>query len=204
MDQTETQIARARVETMEIDMIRSLSLEANFAMIKIALTWPNIVGSSGSWVSKSQLKTMLSQDRPWSANKLTFKGQGRNGIVYSLIPMLKDNNLVVVHNNTNVTRYDLTEVGVEVIRAMIWNCEQCNNTRVCTLCTEGKSHYRCSHYAIPYDERQQLNEDQQVERCTGCDEEGDQLCTRCEASTVCHYCKPNTSPDASRDASPYA
>ena len=59
------------------------------ALAKIGATWKEYAGAFGSLVYNSIIIKMLKQDRPWSVNKLTFKGQGRNGVVYTLLPMLK-------------------------------------------------------------------------------------------------------------------
>ena len=184
MSQTET----TRAEELEQQMISSLSHEAVFAMLKISMTWPDIVGSSGSWVSKDQLRKMLRQERPWSANKLTNNGCGRNGIIWSLIPMLKKNNLVIVHPGFHFTRYELTEVGTEVIRAMVWNCSNCNNTRECDFCNSGVSEYQCSHYSLTFEEMKELTQEQMTERCATCNDEGKQICTRCRGTLICHSC----------------
>ena len=57
-------------------MISSMSPEGQMALAKIGVTWKEYAGAFGSLVYNSVIVKMLKQDRPWSANKLTEKGQG--------------------------------------------------------------------------------------------------------------------------------
>ena len=75
------------------------------ALAKIGATWKEYAGAFGSLVYNSIIIKMLKQDRPWSVNKLTFKGQGRNGVVYTLLPMLKTYHLVEEVGGMNYSRY---------------------------------------------------------------------------------------------------
>ena len=100
------------------EMISNLSPEAKTILIKISLNWQNIVGSFGSYVNTSSLEIAHKAKGPWSANKLTDQGRGRNGVIYELIPLLKEYELVTVNNERNYTMYMLTEVGKEIIGAL--------------------------------------------------------------------------------------
>ena len=102
------------------EMISNLSPEAKTILIKISLNWQNIVGSFGSYVNTSSLEIAHKAQRPWSANKLTDQGRGRNGVVYELIPMLEKYELVIINNQQNYKTYMLTHLGKEVIGAMLY------------------------------------------------------------------------------------
>jgi len=101
------------------ELVNSLSPEAKTILIKIGLNWKNIVGSFGSYVNWSCLEIAYQAKEPWSANKLTNKGIGRNGVVYELIPLLEKYNLVIKNINQNYTVYMLTDLGKEIVGAMI-------------------------------------------------------------------------------------
>jgi hypothetical protein len=102
------------------EMINNLSPEAKTILIKISLNWQNIVGAFGSYVNTSSLEIAHKAKEPWSANKLTDNGRGRNGVVYELIPMLEKYNLIIKNINKNYTVYMLTDLGKEVIGAMLY------------------------------------------------------------------------------------
>ena len=102
------------------EMISNLSPEAKTILIKISLNWQNIVGSFGSYVNTSSLEIAHKAQRPWSANKLTDQGRGRNGVIYELIPMLEKYELVIINNERNYKMYMLTDLGKEVIGAMLY------------------------------------------------------------------------------------
>ena len=101
------------------EIINNLSPEAKTILIKIGLNWKNIVGSFGSYVNWDCLEIAYKAKEPWSANKLTDKGRGRNGVVYELIPLLEEYNLVIKNINQNYTVYMLTDLGKEIVGAMI-------------------------------------------------------------------------------------
>lgn len=111
-------------QTPTEELINNLSPEAKTILIKIGLNWKNVVGSYGSYVNWSCLEIACKAQRPWSANKLTEKGRGRNGVVYELIPLLEEYNLVIKNINQNYTVYMLTDLGKEVIAAMIHDNER--------------------------------------------------------------------------------
>jgi hypothetical protein len=168
------------IATMD-DMINSLSREAQVILIKIGLTWESFVGSSGSWVSRTSLIKLAEMNEPWSANKLTTKGQGRNGIIYSLVPLLKEYDLIRVIDGKNFTRYMLTETGKEIIRAMLFRCHQCNETRVCGKCNENLDIHN-KPYPCSYTSHNIISE------CQHCDENGMRLCWSCNGKQNCQYC----------------
>ena len=116
MSEQITQQSQNQLDTI----IDNLSPEAKTILIKIGLRWSWIVGSFGSYVNKSSLEKAYKAERPWSANKLTEQGRGRNGVIYELVPLLKKYELVIVNNERNYTMYMLTEVGKEVIGAMLY------------------------------------------------------------------------------------
>jgi hypothetical protein len=101
------------------EMISNLSPEAKTILIKIGLNWQNIVGAFGSYVNRSSLWRAHKAQVPWSANKLTDQGRGRNGVIYELIPMLEKYELVIINNERNYKMYMLTDLGKEVIGAML-------------------------------------------------------------------------------------
>ena len=101
------------------EMINNLSPEAKTILIKIGLNWKNTVGSFGSYVNISSLELAHKAQRPWSANKLTDQGRGRNGVIYELIPMLEKYELIIINNQQNYRTYMLTHLGKEVIGAML-------------------------------------------------------------------------------------
>ena len=105
------------------EMISNLSPEAKTIIIKIGLNWQHTVGSFGSYVNTSSLVLAHKAKEPWSANKLTEEGRGRNGVVYELIPMLEDYELIIINNERNYKMYMLTDLGKEVIGAMLYNNE---------------------------------------------------------------------------------
>ncbi len=102
------------------EMISNLSPEAKTILIKIGLNWQNIVGAFGSYVNKSSLELAYKAQRPWSANKLTDQGRGRNGVIYELIPLLEKYELVIINNERNYKIYMLTDLGKEIIGAMLY------------------------------------------------------------------------------------
>ena len=102
------------------EMISNLSPEAKTILIKISLNWQNIVGSFGSFVNTSSLEIAYKAKEPWSANKLTDQGRGRNGVIYELIPMLEKYELVIINNERNYKIYMLTDLGKEIIGAMLY------------------------------------------------------------------------------------
>ena len=97
------------------EMINNLSPEAKTILIKIGLNWQNIVGSFGSYVNTSSLEIAHKAQVPWSANKLTDQGRGRNGVIYELIPMLEKFELVIINNQQNYKVYMLTDLGLSLI-----------------------------------------------------------------------------------------
>ena len=116
MSEQITQQSQNRLDTM----IDNLSPEAKTILIKIGLKWSYIVGSFGSYVDTDTLEKAYKAEGPWSANKLTDHGRGRNGVINELIPLLEKYGLVIVNNERNYTMYMLTEVGKEVIGAMLY------------------------------------------------------------------------------------
>ena len=187
--------------------IEQMSHQAKYALINIGSIWPEIVGSSGSWVSKKMLMKALEQERPWTANKLTTKGNGRNGIVYSLIPMLKDQDLVVINSEGTHTKYMLTEVGKEVLRAMVYSCGRCHTSRMCS-CEDGYAH--TNGYEVYNESIQQCSHTERhdcehcggtgeqdgggrcwrcVDTCNDCDEDRNRYCYSCRGTQICQYCK---------------
>jgi len=177
------QITREQAATAGYDrLLERMSMPAKLVLIKIGTEWVEVVGSSGSWVSKEMLGKALEQEAPWTANKITNKGRGRNGVVYSLIPLLKAFELVTIINGTH-TRYMLNQTGKEVLNAMIFNCGRCRTTRLCS-CGDGFSH----HYTDNHVEQCGHIDREDCEYCngTGNSLSGDYDCRRCTLS--CQYC----------------
>ena len=197
------QIIAQTAEAKYDRMLEQMSAEAKNTLIKMGASWVDIVGSSGSWVSKRQLGKAMEQESPWTANKLTDRGRGRNGVTWSLIPLLKSYNLVTVINGTH-TRYMLNPIGKEVLSAMLYNCSFCNTTRECQ-CEDGLSHHHdgtiqtCSHINrqdCQYcDGSGRSNDgDYDCRRCTVgqceyCDDQRNRYCYSCKGSMICNHCK---------------
>lgn len=176
------------VLTLE-QVISSMSPEGQMALAKIGATWKEYAGAFGSLVYNSIIIKMLKQDRPWSVNKLTFKGQGRNGVVYTLLPMLKTHHLVEEVGGMSYKRYILTDTGKEIMRVMMYSCTMCDQTRECSRCWQGlqytedevgrKQGIECS--------RNRLSE-HNTNECQYCNEFGHQLCYTCHGTNKCQYC----------------
>ena len=172
-------------------MITSMSPEGQMALAKIGATWKEYAGAFGSLVYNSIIIKMLKQDRPWSVNKLTFKGQGRNGVVYTLLPMLKTYHLVEEVGGMNYSRYILNDIGKEVMRVMMYSCTVCNQSRECPRCWKGLQYtkddegqmqsHECNR-AIRYGTEHKIDE------CRYCNEFGHQLCYTCDGTNKCNYC----------------
>ena len=172
-------------------MITSMSPEGQMALAKIGATWKEYAGAFGSLVYNSIIIKMLKQDRPWSVNKLTFKGQGRNGVVYTLLPMLKTYHLVEEVGGMNYSRYILNDIGKEGMRVMMYSCSSCNQTRECSRCWKGLQYtkddegqmqsHECNR-AIRYGTEHKIDE------CRYCNEFGHQLCYTCDGTNKCNYC----------------
>ena len=203
-------IQQITVEQAQIgfdNYIEKMSMTSKIVMIKIGAEWSEVVGASGSWVSKTMLMKALEQERPWTANKLTQNGNGRNGIVYSLIPMLKSHHLVIVNSVGTHTKYMLTDTGKEVLQAMVYSCAQCNTTRVCR-CEDGYEHYRGELEKCKHTLRQDCGTCEGsgfrngmdssrcwncVEHCENCDDENNRFCYSCKGTSVCKSCKDPSS-----------
>jgi len=178
------------VLTLE-QMITSMSPEGQMTLAKIGVTWKEYAGAFGSMVYNSILIKMLKQDRPWSVNKLTHRGQGRNGVVYTLLPMLKTYHLVEEVGGMRYSRYILNDIGKEVMRVMMHSCSICNQTRECSRCWKGLQYikddegqmqsYECNR-AIRYGTEHKIDE------CRWCNAFGHQLCYTCNGENKCQYC----------------
>ena len=176
------------VLTLE-QMISSMSPEGQMALAKIGVTWKEYAGAFGSLVYNSIIVKMLKQDRPWSVNKLTFKGQGRNGVVYTLLPMLKTYQLVEEVGGMNYSRYMLNDTGKEVMRAMMHSCTACNQTRECSRCWQGLEYTKGENGQLQGKEcNSRVNENHNIETCRNCNDFGHQLCYTCHGTNKCHYC----------------
>ena len=178
------------VLTLE-QMISSMSPEGQMTLAKIGATWKEYAGAFGSLVYNSIIIKMLKQDRPWSVNKLTFQGQGRNGVVYTLLPMLKTYHLVEEVEGMRYSRYMLNNIGKEVMRVMMYTCTVCDQSRECQKCWKGLDYhkddegrmqsYECGR-AIRYGAEHKIDE------CRHCNEFGHQLCYTCNGENKCQYC----------------
>ena len=170
-------------------MISSMSPEGQMALAKIGMTWKEYAGAFGSLVYNSVIVKMLKQDRPWSANKLTENGQGRNGIIYTLLPMLKTYQLVEEVGGMNYSRYMLNDTGKEVMRAMMYSCTMCNQTRECSRCWQGVEQRKNEEGQMQgYECNSNRYENHNIETCRNCNEFGHQLCYTCRGTNKCHYC----------------
>lgn len=176
------------IQTLE-QMVSSMSIEGQMTLAKIGLSWKDYAGEFGSLVYNSVLVKMLKEDMPWSVNKLTHKGQGRNGVVYTLLPMLKKYELVEEIGGKNYTRYQLTDTGKEIMRGMLWTCSNCDQTRECSRCWQGLEYNENDEHQLQgYECNNSGYESHDIRTCSRCDEFGKQLCYQCHGTKKCSYC----------------
>ena len=177
------------VLTLE-QMITSMSPEGQMALAKIGATWKEYAGAFGSLVYNSIIIKMLKQDRPWSVNKLTFKGQGRNGVVYTLLPMLKTYHLVEKVEGMRYSRYMLNDIGKEVMRVMMYSCTVCNQSRECPRCWKGLQYTKDDEGRMQSHKcnRTRNLEYHRIDECRYCNEFGHQLCYTCDGTNKCQHC----------------
>lgn len=178
------------VITLE-QMITSMSPEGQMALAKIGASWKEYAGAFGSLVYNSIIIKMLKQDRPWSVNKLTFKGQGRNGVVYTLLPMLKMYNLVEEVGGMSYKRYTINDTGKEVMRIMMHTCTVCDQTRECQRCWNGLQYTKDEEgqmQSFACMKAGSLFAEHNIDECQHCNEFGHQLCYTCSGTNRCRYC----------------
>lgn len=191
-------------ENTEFDMDayleRDVSPQALIALAKIGSTWSTYVGGSGSYVTKATIVNALNETQPWSANKITSRRHGgSNGVKWSLIPLLLKHNLAIIVEGKKFTRYQLTDIGREVLVAMLINCQSCDNTRACSRCmgTGRYMPYQTSHVNPIYCRTGEYDSDIQnyevptkehIDSCTSCDSEGYQKCYECRGNKKCNQC----------------
>ena len=185
---------------MDTYLERDVSPQALIALAKIGSTWNVYVGSTGSYVNSSAIINALNETEPWSANKIAGRRQGgANGVKWSLIPLLLKYNLATIVEGKKFTRYQLTDIGREVLVSMIINCPSCDNTRTCsqcvgtgrytrlygdeqttTYCRTGQYDSTIQSYEVPTKEH--------IDSCTSCDSEGYQICYSCGGNKKCNQC----------------
>jgi hypothetical protein len=179
--------------------IQRMSPEAKNALIKIGLDWRYIVGGTGSWVTDSMLKKAKAQQFPWSMNKITDNGRGRNGVKYSLVPTFMKLNLLIENTEGTNPTYMLTEIGKEVISAMLFNCNTCNNDRICRKCSStGYMEELCQHTNMrdcktcngtgKIDDDECWECDAENDTCTQCNDKRQELCYSCDGKLKCNQC----------------
>jgi hypothetical protein len=185
------------------DRINSLSPEAKHALISIGLSWPDFVGASGSYISKTILHNIIKTTTPWTVNKVTDNGAGRNGVTWSIIPTFTDLNLLNKIEGGRFITYDLTPVGREVAIMMLLNCGRCNNTRICLKCLDhprySGSDSLCEHVNVKDCEQCNGTGDPDEEgehscwncdeNCNRCDNDRKVFCWSCDGNVTCQYCK---------------
>lgn len=187
MSQQETELTLEQV-------ISRMSPEGQMALAKIGVTWKDYAGYFGSIVPHTVLIKMMKQNLPWSANKITQKGQGRNGVLYTLLPMLKEQGLVEEVDGRNYTRYRLTNIGKEVIRSMLYACSSCHQTRECSHCWQGLYYTKDDKGQRQPSEcgseswRSYNAPEHKIDECEHCNEFGHRLCYTCKGTKTCHYC----------------
>jgi len=175
------------VTTLE-QLITQMSPEGQMALAKIGVTWKDYAGYYGSLVPNDVLIRMLKQNLPWSANKITQQGQGRNGVLFTLLPMLKDQGLVEEVDGKNYTRYSLTNTGKEVMRAMLYVCTSCNQTRECSRCWQGVEFDRDENGQVQGVVCRDTKPGHDIKTCEYCNEFGHQLCYSCQGKNICQHC----------------
>tara|TARA_R110002051_G_scaffold92706_1_gene162437 strand:- start:511 stop:1143 length:633 start_codon:yes stop_codon:yes gene_type:complete len=184
--------------------ITALSPEAKTAIINIGLSWPDIVGASGSYISKTILHNIIKATSPWTVNKVTDNGAGRNGVTWSIIPTFTDLNLLNKIEGGRFTTYDLTSVGREIVIMMLLNCNRCSNTKVCQKCLGspgyGSTDSVCDHVEVKDCEECHGTGDPDKdtgehgcwnceENCDSCDKNRKIFCWSCGGHVTCQYCK---------------
>jgi len=187
-------------EFTEFDMDRYLerdvSPQALIVLAKIGSQWNTFVGATGSYVNNSAIINALKETEPWSANKITGRRQGgANGVKWSLIPLLLEHNIATIVMGKKFKRYQLTDIGREVLTSMIISCSSCDNTRICSPC-DGKGRYiSCitdeTRYCRSgnYDNNTYEKPTQEhIDSCTNCDSEGYQICYSCSGKKKCNQC----------------
>ena len=187
---------------MDTYLERDVSPQALIVLAKIGSQWNTFVGSTGSYVNNSAIINALNETEPWSANKITGRRQGgANGVKWSLIPLLLENNIATIVEGKKFTRYQLTDIGREVLTAMVINCSHCENTRTCVgcagtgrytpyrdtdtrnrpvYCRTGQYNSNIENYDIPTKEH--------IDSCNSCDSEGYQKCYTCSGNKKCNQC----------------
>lgn len=185
---------------MDTYLERDISPQALIALAKIGSTWNIYVGSTGSYVNTDTIINALNETEPWSANKICSKRHGgSNGVKWSLIPLLLKHNLAVIVEGKKFTRYQLTDIGREVLVAMIVNCQSCDNTRTCSQCM-GTGRYTSYNNSLDnpvycrtgqYDsgiENYEVPTKEHIDSCNSCDSEGYHLCYSCKGDKKCSQC----------------
>jgi hypothetical protein len=193
--------------TQEVNMSRDIMIDrmspqALKALAKIGTTWIDIVGSHGNKVSRSVLRKAREMQIPWSVNKITNNGQGRSGIINTFVTTFVQQELMTENNEGHFTKYMLTEIGHEVIDAMLYSCMRCGNDRICTHCVDGFQCQNGERVICGHTDRDQCNycngtgirdSGNQCRTCTtnceNCDEKRHRSCYYCHGNQKCIYCK---------------
>ena len=174
--------------------INNISIPAQKVLIEIGLSWDIIIGPSGSYVHNTSLKKLLEAKQPISVNKMTDSGRGRNGVIYSIIPMCKRYRLIDITDG-NHQSYMLNDLGREVIEMMVSTCSYCNDTKLCRFCNGNgiRIDIKCGHN--DWNGNRAIKKSS--EECDKCD--GNNLfCYQCKTNPgVCDICGDDEDADSS-------
>lgn len=173
-------------QILEQDIFDRLSRHAQRVLMKIGSSWDIFVGPAGSYVGSGAFKTLLDSDEPLTIHGICKHdhGCGRNGVKYSIIPMLKKFELVEITEGNN-TAYKLNELGKEVISAMVETCSYCCESKICNNCNGVGTKYECSHWKHDdNDDLIVLN----VHDCKDCNDDGMHFCGTCKGNGICQHC----------------
>ena len=173
------------------DKLLSMSQEAQLILMKLGVEWQLTTGFQ-SWVNEYLLVAMIKiPDEAWTVNKLSkWSGFGRSGIEYTLVPFMLKVGIITRDASSRFTKYSVTAHGREVLETMVYNCNECNNTRACTHCEHGVG------MTDRWGDRLEPCKHTMQEDCTDCERTGLIECDYCDGTgtrngsvdTECYRC----------------
>ena len=159
------------------DKLLSMSQEAQLILMKLGVEWQLTTGFQ-SWVDKYLLVAMIKiPDDTWTVNKLSkWSGYGRSGIEYSLVPFMLKVGIITRDASSRFTKYSVTVHGREALETMVYNCNECDNTRACTHCENGVG--MTDRWGDPLEPCRHIMQ----EDCTDCERTGLVDCDYCDGT----------------------